>query len=258
MYSGLTARVEVGGEVTEAVPVRRGVLQGDPLSPLLFNLSINFLLDQLNGFELKNALGVNVNNVLAVSAFAFADDLVIVGKNRAALALLVRIAIDGLDSIGLVVNAKQSTVMDVIYESGERVVDGRELDIGGSVTMPALTKEETVVYLGVKYRFSLGFDLKQELEEFGAKLQKLFAFNCLRLPSNAPTGFLFASRASGGLAMPKPTEEYVIQQINSAVLLNNSTDEYVKEFRKPSQEIDRIVANLDIKVEVTERDMVEP
>ncbi|GAV07614.1 hypothetical protein RvY_17430 [Ramazzottius varieornatus] len=125
--------------------------------------------------------------------------------------------IDGLDSIGFMVNAK-STVMD-IYKSGEQVVDLREWDIGGGVTMPALTKEVTVVHLG-----SLP----------------------LRITSQWRS------------AIPKPTEEYVIQQINSAGLLNNSTDEYENEFRKPSQEIERMVASLDTKVNVTERDMFKP
>ncbi|GAU99304.1 hypothetical protein RvY_10329 [Ramazzottius varieornatus] len=90
MYSGMTARVEVGGEVTGAVPVKRGVLKGDPLSPLLLNLTINFLLHELNDFDLKKALGLNVNDILALSAFAFADDLVIARKNRAASRRLSR------------------------------------------------------------------------------------------------------------------------------------------------------------------------
>ncbi|GAV03401.1 hypothetical protein RvY_13829 [Ramazzottius varieornatus] len=86
---------------------------------------------------------------------------------------------------------------------------------------------------------------------------KLFAFSCIRLPSSTLTGFLFASRARGGHAVPKPTEEYAIQQISSTVLLNSSTDVYLKEFRKPSQEIQRMVASLHTKVEVTERDIVK-
>ncbi|GAV03400.1 hypothetical protein RvY_13828 [Ramazzottius varieornatus] len=82
-------------------------------------------------------------------------------------------AIDGLDSIEFVVNVAKSTVMDIVYKNGERGVDSSELAIGGGEIMPALTKEETVVYLGVNRRYNLGFDLKQELEEFGGKLQRL-------------------------------------------------------------------------------------
>ena len=83
---------------------------------------------------------------------------------------------------------------------------------------------------------------------------KLFAFDCLRLPGNAPTGFLFASSINGGLAIPKPSDEYVIQQINTAVSLNNSKDIYIKEFRCPEQEIDRMLAGMDTKIVPTEMD----
>ena len=41
--------------------------------------------------------------------------------------------------------------------------------------------------------------------------------------------------------MPKPTDEYLIQQVNAAVVLNNSTDIYVEEFKKPIDQSSRVI-----------------
>ena len=307
MYDGMTTEIETKAGVTAAVPVRRGVLQGDPLSPLLFNMCINFFLTDLNNADIQRNFGFCVNNDLALSCFAFADDLVVVGKNRAALTILVRRAMERLGSIGLMTNAAKSTVLDIGYVRGERVVNSEVVDIGGGEQLPALTSEESVLYLGVKFRCNLGFDIKEEVKEFGEKLEKirqfdflhadrkikiikqyvwptmnydlqmappgahiitdlrsmddvmkLFAFNCYRLPQNSPTGFLFAARCKGGLAMPRPTEEFGIQQVNAAVVLNNSTDVYVKEFRKPVQEINQVVSSMESCIVPEARDYLKP
>ena len=76
MYEGLTVRVEIGRSVTAGISVKRGVLQGNPLSPLLFNLCINLILDNLNRPDIQRVFGFQINDDMALSAFAFADDLV--------------------------------------------------------------------------------------------------------------------------------------------------------------------------------------
>ncbi len=44
IYSGFSVSVSSKGELTEMITVRRGVLQGDPCSPLLFNICFNSLM----------------------------------------------------------------------------------------------------------------------------------------------------------------------------------------------------------------------
>ena len=186
MYEGMAVKVEVGAGATSAVCVRRGVLQGDPLPPLLFNLCINFILNDLNRVDLQRIFGFNVNDDLALSCFAFADNLVIVGKNRAALSVLVRRAMECLENIGLKTNAAKSNIVDIVYNGGERIVNDSQLDIGGGVFMPALSVEQSVVYLGVKFRNNLQFNLKEEMEEFGVKLQELHQYPFLHSDRNLP------------------------------------------------------------------------
>ena len=46
-YSGVTTRISIGEKVTRQIKIRAGVKQGYPLSPLLFNLIIDELLEKL-------------------------------------------------------------------------------------------------------------------------------------------------------------------------------------------------------------------
>jgi hypothetical protein len=51
--------------------------QSDPLSPLLFNTCIDPLLDEIQ----KKSEGVSINSENKVSFLAFADDIILLGKN---------------------------------------------------------------------------------------------------------------------------------------------------------------------------------
>lgn len=62
------------------VRLRRGVKQGNPLSPLLFNLVVNPMLDGLN--EMDGAFEVDG---VKMGALAFADDLVLLFDSEEAL-----------------------------------------------------------------------------------------------------------------------------------------------------------------------------
>lgn len=72
LYTHSDARVRVGSYLTEAFEVRRGVRQGCPMSPTLFNIFIN---DILYGCTPH---GVPIGSGVTIPGLLFADDLVLV------------------------------------------------------------------------------------------------------------------------------------------------------------------------------------
>ena len=85
LYGCSEARVRVGHHLSSSFPLKRGVRQGCPMSPMLFNVFINDILRH-NGDN-----GVSIPGVAneKLSGLLFADDLVLlaptVGKLRAAM-----------------------------------------------------------------------------------------------------------------------------------------------------------------------------
>lgn len=87
LYRGSTMRVVVGGLVSEPFPLQRGVRQGCPLSPVLFDIFIDDILDQLRG------KGVAVQGIdYKIPGLAFADDLALIASKASRLSDMLGIA----------------------------------------------------------------------------------------------------------------------------------------------------------------------
>ncbi|NXX51866.1 PO21 protein, partial [Tricholaema leucomelas] len=75
-YENISTRIKTKGGETEPIGIRTGVKQGDPMSPLLFNLCTDPLLWKLEmsgeGFQHEAA---------EVTTMAFADDLVLLSSS---------------------------------------------------------------------------------------------------------------------------------------------------------------------------------
>lgn len=78
LYEG--AETYVGDRVAN---VQSGVLQGDPLSPLLFNIMLDWVLSSL-----PQAVGAMVNGA-RFQYLAFADDIVLTASSRVELQLAI-------------------------------------------------------------------------------------------------------------------------------------------------------------------------
>ena len=77
LYSDYDISILTGSFMTSPIRVYRGVLPGDSLSPLLFNLIINTLIDTIK-FEKIEYMGYFYENCLRPKHwFQFADDTVI-------------------------------------------------------------------------------------------------------------------------------------------------------------------------------------
>ena len=85
IYKNNFTYIEVNGSKSDRIQWKRGVLQGCPLAPLLFNLCIDPLLHGLD----KSDYGLTVNigsdsstEKIKISSQAYADDVVIIGSSQ--------------------------------------------------------------------------------------------------------------------------------------------------------------------------------
>jgi hypothetical protein len=77
-YEGVLTTIKRGKDKIQ-IQIKRGVKQGDPLSPLLFNVVMEPLILQLERQE-----GFRINNGCKVSSLAFADDIVLLAPDVSA------------------------------------------------------------------------------------------------------------------------------------------------------------------------------
>jgi hypothetical protein len=88
--------------------LRRGVKQGDPLSQFIFNAIINRLLEQLEigGFP------IDVRN--STACLAFADDLLLLGKDINSAKRLPDHTEDYLAQLGMTIAASKCSAFQIV------------------------------------------------------------------------------------------------------------------------------------------------
>ena len=130
---------------TGCVKPGRGVRQGDPLSPVLFNLVMNRTLKKLPA-----STGVMVGEQ-RVNHLAYADDVVLLAETKTGLQHMLHVYQKGLARCGFVINVKKSATLDM-----ETVPKDRQLVVNissnfrcGPDSLPSMSAAEFYKYLGV-------------------------------------------------------------------------------------------------------------
>ena len=105
VYAGSQTQLRVDGTLSRAISVNRGVKQGDPLSPVLFNSVIDLALRKID-----DEIGVSIGTD-KLSCLAFADDLVLLASTPRGLQSQFKNIELALGKSGLKLNVNKSATI---------------------------------------------------------------------------------------------------------------------------------------------------
>jgi len=158
LYRTAAVRLEVDREFSSEIYPGRGVRQGDPLSPLIFNLVMNEVLAAVPEEVGYDMLGQNVN------ALAFADDLVLIGSTREGTQKSLGGVIGALHQFGLELAPAKCAAFSLV-PSGRlrktRILTEPQF-MAGDCVVPQLGVLQSVRYLGVQ--FGVAGPMTQDIE----------------------------------------------------------------------------------------------
>lgn len=150
LYQGASFCVVTKEGCTGRIENRRGVKQGCPLSPILFNLAIEPLLQRLAacdaGLELRTTDG---RPPVKVSHMAYADDLKTVASTRAGISTLHQVVVDFLQWTGLEANLSKCATLGWKRGENRQQPDPVQLNLHNEV-LPVVKLGEAYKYLGAK------------------------------------------------------------------------------------------------------------
>lgn len=160
LYANTEATVRVNGRYSDYFSLDQGVRQGDVLSPLLFNVYINDLLDEIK----RRGLGVLVPGVERDSPFTapvrlagllWADDVVLLAKSPEQLQEALDLVADWCVQWKMMVNGGKCGVMVVAKDQQAAVtaLAGRSFTIGPE-SIPLVQEYR---YLGVRLTADLSW-----------------------------------------------------------------------------------------------------
>ena len=171
MYCDASSRVDVKGKLLEPVPLLRGVLQGNPLSPLLFNIYLDGTIAELNALEVYRGwryrpLGLWLPSRASelqphaathhdyLPCLFFADDGVLLEVDHAQLQRMLDVLAASLAASGLHINVKKTKWMLIplpgVSEKAYMVLKATALKNPLTVYGEAVELVDEFDYLGVR------------------------------------------------------------------------------------------------------------
>ena len=152
LYSHVECAVRINGHVTPWFKVDSGVKQGCILSPLLFNLFVNDLIETLK----KSGYGVNVG-CEKVACLAYADDIALLAETEQDLQNLLDITFEWCEAWHMKINTLKTKIMHFRQTSARATnfifkIDNCPVDI-----VP------TYKYLELMLSYNLDFKVTAEL-----------------------------------------------------------------------------------------------
>jgi hypothetical protein len=179
MYENITTSFQCGTQKTKNIPMTRGVKQGDPLSPLLFNISMDPLLEQIdcqnNGYRYGQSEEDNI------SSFCYADDNALTTSSSKGMNINLQLVQDFCIATGMKLNIKKSACFSIIPAGKKSYTvntNKEKLNINGE-PIPLIGPVESLKYLGSKMS-PWTTKVKKDLIPWLEQMLKNLSSSCLK------------------------------------------------------------------------------
>ena len=168
--------IDLGREKSKPISINSGVLQGAPLSPILFNFCINHIFEEISEKSVSDCYGFPLaDKVDLVSILGFADDIALIGKDKESATKLLHMVEHRFREIGLKGNPAKSSA--IVIEKGNLQQHKFCLNYDNGFT--SINNNERIKYLGVNFSNKLIFDHELTVKKFSDKLEILTKTNLL-------------------------------------------------------------------------------
>lgn len=164
LYQNMQSRVRTNGHVSNWFPILQGTRQGGVISPHLYLIFINDLMDKL----ICNQYGLSLYG-LNCTCPTSADDMVLLSLSQTGLQTLMNICYDYGITFRYTYNAKKSAVVVSNEKKQNRTNDhNRRWYLGDTLV------DECVSYTHLGVVFHNNGDLSQVVKECSSKIRKTF------------------------------------------------------------------------------------
>jgi hypothetical protein len=152
MYDRPTVCARTDTGLSDEVEVKKGVLQGNSLSPTLFNIFINDIVNHLQGNESPT---IDQDKLMPVPCLMYADDIVILSTSKTGLQNKLNNLHQYCEDWGLKINRDKTKV--IVFSKQDPKVP-LYFKIGEAI----ITSTDSYKYLGVMFHKRGDFTLAQE------------------------------------------------------------------------------------------------
>ena len=152
LYNKTQCAIKRNNYITDFFRYSKGVRQGCPLSPILFNLYVN---DLFNIIDQNSTPGVYLKEGNTINALMYADDLVLISRSKEGLQRQIDTVQEYCQTWKLEINIKKTKTM--VFNRGNKIIKA-DFNVDGT----KIENVKTFRYLG--FTISAIFALKNKVK----------------------------------------------------------------------------------------------